>query len=63
MFKYFSTSANISDSDVAALNSIVTGFTGTNSFSTTDLSTLVFSTSTSISALGALSWSSTQVVS
>ncbi len=44
----------------------MTGFAGTNSFTTSDLSTLVFSTSSqtsaSISALGALSgWSSAQV--
>ena len=66
-FKYFSTAANISDSDIAALNSIITGFTGTNPFTTSSLSTLVFSTayttSASISALGALTgWSTAQVI-
>lgn len=63
---YFGTSANISETDIVALNYIITGFAGTNSFTTSDLSTLVFSTSSqtsaSISALGALSgWSSAQL--
>jgi trimeric autotransporter adhesin len=54
--QYFSTAANISDADLANLNLIVTGF------SNSDLASLKFTSSASISALGALTtWSTSQL--
>lgn len=56
LIKYYVSASSISDTNIAALNSIMLGF------STADLSTLVFSSTTSITALGALSgWSTAQV--
>jgi len=53
---YYGSAANISDTNIAALNSIMVGF------ASTDLSNLVFSTTTSIGALGALSgWTTAQL--
>lgn len=52
----------MSDNDISQMNSIIVGFTGTNSFTTNDLKTLSFSSITPISTLGSLTgWSTAQV--
>jgi hypothetical protein len=55
-FKLYGSAGSIGDTDIAGLNSILIGF------SSSQLSSLVFTTTTSIGALGALNgWSSSQV--
>lgn len=55
--KYYGMGSNISDSNIAALNSIMQGF------NSSDLRNLSFTSATSISALGTLNgWSTTQVL-
>ena len=53
----YGSASSISDTNITALNTIMVGF------SSTDLATLTFTTTTSIGALGALSgWSTDQVI-
>ena len=42
LLKYFLTASNVTDSSITQMNSLMLGFTGSNQFVTSDLSSLSF---------------------